>query len=71
MEELSFINFVDERSYILQMSSLGKKSLGSLLLLAFIWGNLMKLVIYCYFFGKEKIFEKPINVLIILDQVKN
>jgi hypothetical protein len=68
--EFSSSNFVDERSYILQMSNVGKKSLGSLLLLAFIWGNLMKLVIYRYFFRKEKIMGKPINVLIILDQVK-
>jgi hypothetical protein len=58
----------DNRSVLLQITQPWNNILILLILLSLIWGTLMKTLVY-YYLKKLKIREKPINLLILLDQV--
>ena len=57
----------DERSLTLKMPFLERVIIGGALILAGIWGTLMKLFIY-YCLWREHFPKRPINKLILLDQ---
>ena len=58
----------DERSFTFQMQFYLKVLMTLTISLSMIWGTLMKCFIF-YCISQEKWTEKPINVLIVLDQV--
>ena len=58
----------DERSMTLKMSFAERLILAAVTILAVIWGTLMKLFIY-YNLGQEKLSKRPINILILMDQI--
>ena len=57
----------DERSLTLKMPFLERVIIGGALILAGIWGTLMKLFIY-HCLWQENLSKRPINKLILLDQ---
>jgi len=71
MEQFMFLdNMVeDERAYILQIPTFWKRTIGLFLAASFIWGSLMKVLMYFHFKGMERFFEKPINILILMDML--
>jgi len=70
-EQLEFLNNMveDERAYILQIPTFWKIMIGLVLLASIIWGSLMKVLMYFHFKGMERFFEKPINILILMDML--
>ena len=48
---------------------LWKNMLSLVILLSYFTGSCMKLIIYKHFVNQKRILERPINVLIIIDQV--
>ena len=58
----------NERSVIYHMTPAEKAALAAPLIWAVIWGSLMKFFLY-FNLMQEKLSERPINVLILLDQV--
>jgi hypothetical protein len=71
MEQFMFLdNMVeDERAYILQIPTFWKRMIGLVLAASFLWGSLMKVLMYFHFKGMERFFEKPINILILMDML--
>ena len=69
-ELFNFINEMteDDRTLLLKTSPLSKQVVGVVLMLTFLWGSLMKAFIY-FNISSQKISERPINVLIIIEQV--
>ena len=61
----------DERAFIFKTPIWMKRVLGTVIAFSLIWGTLMKFHVYSYFYGKEKILDKPINVLSLIDLVFN
>ncbi len=73
-EELySFITFMkeDERSYFLKISPFWKMCVGCFTIFVFVSGSFMKFVVYSYFRKNQRISSRPINILILLDQILN
>ena len=62
------LQVIDNRSVLLQITQPWNTILVLLILISLIWGTLMKTLVY-YYLKKLKIIEKPINLLILLDQV--
>ena len=62
------LQVIDNRSVLLQITQPWNTILVLLILISLIWGTLMKTLVY-YHLKKLKIIEKPINLLILLDQV--
>ena len=58
----------DERSLTLKMPFLERVIIGGALILAGIWGTLMKLFIY-HCLWQENLSKRPINILILMDQI--
>jgi hypothetical protein len=58
----------DERTLLFQMPFGQKVLMAFVISMSIIWGSLMKLFIY-YNIGQDKWKERPINILIIIDQV--
>ena len=58
----------DERSLIFSLTSTERIVMTMSFILAVVWGSIMKFFLY-YNITKEKISERPINILILLDQV--
>ena len=71
IEKYDFLKYMteDERSYILKISSFWKFVVGCVSIFLLVIGSLMKLVIYSFFSKKERHLDRPINSLILLDQV--
>ena len=71
MEQFMFLgNIVEnERAYILQIPTFWKRMIGLVLAASFLWGSLMKVLMYFHFKGMERFFEKPINILILMDML--
>jgi len=55
--------------YCTNFSRFRKNVSGCFTILVFVMGTLMKMVVYRYFKKMQKILDRPINVLILLDQV--
>jgi len=58
----------DERTLLLQMPLYQRLFMASVIILSTIWNSLTKIFIY-YHISKEKLTDRPINVLILLDQM--
>ncbi len=58
----------DERTLLLQIPTYEKVIMSLVSVLTLIWGTFMKCFIY-YNISKEKVSERPINILIAIDQV--
>ena len=59
----------DDRTLLVQMPIYQKITLSSIIFISMVWGSLMKVLIY-YAISKEKVAERPINVLIVVDMVR-
>jgi len=70
-ELFGFIEFMveDERTLLIQMPFYHKVLMFSVITLSILWANLMKIFIY-FNLMEEKLTERPINVLILIDQVR-
>ena len=73
MNKTELFNFLpqmteDERSVIFLLTSAERIFFITCLVLAAIWGSAMKAFLY-YNIMKEKISDRPINILILLDQI--
>ena len=73
MNTSEFFNFLthmteDERSLTFKMSFWERAMIGGALMVAGVWGTLMKIFLY-YSLWEEKIHKRPINVLILIDQI--
>ena len=66
-----FLKFMkdDERSSFLTISRFWKIFIGSFTILVFVFGTLMKCIVYSYFGKKQRLLERPINILILLEQM--
>lgn len=62
---VSFLHVESVKPSIEQAASI---SLGSLCLLSLLWGAMMKSIVFCHF-SETKIWSKPINVLILVDEL--
>ena len=58
----------DERALTLKMSVAERVIFATTMVLAVVWGSLMKLFIY-YNLGQEKLSARPINILILMDKI--
>ena len=58
----------DERTLLLQVPTYQKVIIMTVSIATLVWGTFMKCFIY-YNVSKEKMSERPINILIIIDQV--
>lgn len=58
----------NEKSFIFNLSLVEKIIFSSLFIWSIVWGTLMKLFLY-YNLKQEKMSERPINVLILVDQL--
>ena len=45
--------------------------MNSVILISYLTGSFMKIIIYKHFINQKGILERPIDVLIIVDQVNN
>lgn len=61
----------DERAFIFKTPIWMKRVLGTVIAFSLIWGSLMKISMYCFFYNKDKILDKPINVLSLIDLIFN
>ena len=59
----------DDRTLLVQMPIYQKITVSSIIFISMVWGSLMKVLIY-YAISKEKVAERPINVLIVVDMVR-
>ena len=60
----------NNKSVLLQLSQLCKICLGLLIVLSLFWGTALKIFVYSYY-KKLKISDRPISILILLDQIVN
>jgi hypothetical protein len=60
----------DERTFLMKLSNFERRILSAMLLASWICGNFMKCIIYKSIFRIGRVMEKPVNVLIIVDQVE-
>ena len=69
-ELFEFIPFMvdDEKILLLQPTANQMVAMATLIILSIIWFNAMKVFIY-YNVAQEKLTDRPINVLILVDQV--
>ena len=69
-ELFDFLNHMTEdgRSLTFKMSFWERVVIGGALLVAGIWGTLMKLFFY-YNIWQEKLSQRPINILVLMDQI--
>ena len=58
----------DERSMTIKMSFAERVVIATAMVFTIFWGTFMKLFIY-YNLGQEKLSTRPINILILLDQI--
>jgi hypothetical protein len=58
----------DDRTLLLSMSPVQKVTTVVILTLSLIWGTLMKVFVY-YSISGQKVSERPVNVLIIVEQI--
>ena len=73
MASLELFDFIphmveDQRSLLVKMSPIEKTIMAIIIAGSLVWGSLMKLFIYFYI-SKQKISERPIHILILLDQI--
>ena len=68
--DLRIINLTDERSYLAKLDIFWKLTIGGIILASYIWGTLMKCIIY-NFFSKSGLRSEPFNLdnLIILQAI--
>jgi hypothetical protein len=59
----------DERSYFLKIFPYWKKVVGCVVIFVFVFGSLMRCVVYSYFRKNHRVSSRPINLLILLDQI--
>ena len=57
----------DERSLIFSLTSTERIVMTMSFILAVVWGSIMKFFLY-YNLAQEKLSERPINLLILVDQ---
>lgn len=69
-ELFDFLPFMvnDERSFSITMQLSERITFGALLCISFTWGSFIKFFIYHEIF-RQKFSERPINVLILVDQI--
>ena len=69
-ELYTFIPFMvdDERAFIMQLSANETVTVASVIFISVVWGNIMEFFIY-FQMAQEKLGDRPINILIFLDQV--
>ena len=58
----------DERSMTIKMSFAERVVIATAMVFTIFWGTFMKLFIY-YNLGQEKLSKRPINILILMDQI--
>ena len=70
-ELFEFISFMveDEKTLLLQPPAKQMAAMAALIILSIIWSNIIKIFIY-HSMAQEKLADRPINVLILVDQVK-
>ena len=68
-ELFDFLPFIvdDERAFIYTMPLILRVTVVLFLVIGGIWGSAMKFVLF-YFLMQEKLSERPINILIFIDQ---
>ena len=69
-ELFGFIPFMvdDEKTLLLQLPTYQKAAMATLIIISIVWSNVMKIFIY-YNVAGEKLADRPINILILIDQV--
>ena len=58
----------DERTLLVKLSDVEKTVMVAIIAFSCLWCTLMKAFIY-WNFSKQKLFEKSINILILVDQI--